>query len=129
MVEDLLRVGADLSLLDRWGNSVLHMAAREGHDKILSVLLKNKSAAPLIDHPNGEGKGSRTAAEVSLSFSRIAWHLINVCALTLTHRWSLGQLEFMLSCGYFCCLPLQTPLKVIWERHLVFFEKAGLSKQ
>lgn len=56
-MEDLLRVGADLSLLDRWGNSVLHMAAREGYDKILSVLLKNKNAAPLIDHPNGEGKG------------------------------------------------------------------------
>ncbi|XP_038167493.1 nuclear factor NF-kappa-B p105 subunit isoform X1 [Arvicola amphibius] len=55
VVEDLLRVGADLSLLDRWGNSVLHLAAREGHDKILSILLKNKKAALLLDHPNKDG--------------------------------------------------------------------------
>lgn len=61
VVEDLLRVGADLSLLDRWGNSVLHLAAKEGHDKILSILLKNRKAALLIDHPNGEGKGGRLA--------------------------------------------------------------------
>jgi nuclear factor NF-kappa-B p105 subunit len=61
VVEDLLRVGADLSLLDRWGNSVLHLAAKEGHDRILSILLKSRKAAPLIDHPNGEGKSSRLA--------------------------------------------------------------------
>lgn len=57
MVEELLRVGADMSLLDRWGNSALHLAAKEGHDKVLSVLLKSKKAALLLDHPNGEGKG------------------------------------------------------------------------
>lgn len=56
VVEDLLRAGADLSLLDRLGNSVLHLAAKEGHDKILGILLKHKKAAQLIDHPNGEGK-------------------------------------------------------------------------
>lgn len=56
VVEDLLRAGADLSLLDRTGNSVLHLAAKEGQDKILSILLKHKKAAPLMDHPNGEGK-------------------------------------------------------------------------
>lgn len=56
VVEDLLRAGADLSLLDRLGNSVLHLAAKEGHDKILSILLKHKKAALLINHPNGEGK-------------------------------------------------------------------------
>ncbi|XP_002916536.1 nuclear factor NF-kappa-B p105 subunit isoform X1 [Ailuropoda melanoleuca] len=55
VVEDLLRAGADLSLLDRTGNSVLHLAAKEGQDKILSILLKHKKAAPLMDHPNGEG--------------------------------------------------------------------------
>lgn len=69
VVEDLLRVGADLSLLDRWGNSVLHLAAREGHDKILSVLLKNRKAALLIDHPNGEGKGQFLATQPSHSAS------------------------------------------------------------
>lgn len=56
VVEDLLRAGADLSLLDRLGNSVLHLAAKEGHDKILGILLKHKRTALLIDHPNGEGK-------------------------------------------------------------------------
>uniref|UniRef100_A0A452RR45 Nuclear factor NF-kappa-B p105 subunit n=1 Tax=Ursus americanus TaxID=9643 RepID=A0A452RR45_URSAM len=55
VVDDLLRAGADLSLLDRAGNSVLHLAAKEGQDKILSILLKHKKAAPLMDHPNGEG--------------------------------------------------------------------------
>ncbi|XP_012510833.1 PREDICTED: nuclear factor NF-kappa-B p105 subunit isoform X1 [Propithecus coquereli] len=55
VVEDLLRAGADPSLLDRVGNSVLHLAAKEGHDKILSVLLRHDKAARLIDHPNGEG--------------------------------------------------------------------------
>ncbi|CAO2600122.1 Nuclear factor NF-kappa-B p105 subunit [Lemmus lemmus] len=67
VVEDLLRVGADLSLLDRWGNSVLHLAAREGHDKILSVLLKDKKAALLIDHPNGEGLNAIHIAVMSNS--------------------------------------------------------------
>lgn len=56
VVEDLLRAGADLSLLDRLGDSVLHLAAKEGHDKVLSILLKHERAALLIDQPNGEGK-------------------------------------------------------------------------
>lgn len=56
VVEDLLRAGADLTLLDRSGNSALHLAAKGGHDEILSILLKHKKAAQLINHPNGEGK-------------------------------------------------------------------------
>ncbi|XP_060003624.1 nuclear factor NF-kappa-B p105 subunit isoform X4 [Lagenorhynchus albirostris] len=55
VVEDLLRAGADLTLLDRSGNSALHLAAKGGHDEILSILLKHKKAAQLINHPNGEG--------------------------------------------------------------------------
>ncbi|XP_056659122.1 nuclear factor NF-kappa-B p105 subunit isoform X4 [Monodelphis domestica] len=55
VVEDLLRAGADVSLLDRLGNSALHLAAKEGDDKILNILLKHKKILPLIDHPNGEG--------------------------------------------------------------------------
>ncbi|XP_044537564.1 nuclear factor NF-kappa-B p105 subunit [Gracilinanus agilis] len=54
VVEDLLRAGADVSLLDRLGNSALHLAAKEGDDKILNILLKHKKISPLIDHPNGE---------------------------------------------------------------------------
>ncbi|XP_053779053.1 nuclear factor NF-kappa-B p105 subunit isoform X4 [Desmodus rotundus] len=67
VVEDLLRAGADLSLLDRLGNSVLHLAAKEGHDKILSVLLKHKKAALLINHPNGEGQSAVHTAVMSNS--------------------------------------------------------------
>lgn len=67
VVEDLLRAGADLSLLDRMGNSVLHLAAKEGHDKILSILLKHKKAALLVDHPNGEGQNAIHIAVMSNS--------------------------------------------------------------
>ncbi|XP_068831829.1 nuclear factor NF-kappa-B p105 subunit isoform X1 [Capricornis sumatraensis] len=67
VVEDLLRAGADLSLLDRLGNSVLHLAAKEGHDKILGILLKHKKAAQLIDHPNGEGLNAIHVAMMSNS--------------------------------------------------------------
>ncbi|XP_027628732.1 nuclear factor NF-kappa-B p105 subunit [Tupaia chinensis] len=67
VVEDLLRAGADLSLLDRLGNSVLHLAAKGGHDKVLSVLLKHKKAPLLIDRPNGEGLNAIHVAVVSPS--------------------------------------------------------------
>ncbi|NWU76879.1 NFKB1 factor, partial [Onychorhynchus coronatus] len=55
VVEDLLRAGADVSLLDRHGNSVLHLAATEGDDKILSLLLKHEKVSPMVDLSNGEG--------------------------------------------------------------------------
>ncbi|XP_073897547.1 nuclear factor NF-kappa-B p105 subunit isoform X3 [Castor canadensis] len=67
VVEDLLRSGADLSLLDRLGNSVLHLAAKEGHDTILSIVLKHRKAALLIDHPNGEGLNAIHIAVMSNS--------------------------------------------------------------
>ncbi|NXW80580.1 NFKB1 factor, partial [Hirundo rustica] len=55
VVEDLLRAGADVSLLDRHGNSVLHLAATEGDDKILSLLLRHEKVSPMVNLPNGEG--------------------------------------------------------------------------
>ncbi|CAM4657691.1 nuclear factor NF-kappa-B p105 subunit isoform X4 [Lepidochelys kempii] len=55
VVEDLLRAGADVSLLDRHGNSILHLAAKEGDDKILNILLKHERTSPMINHTNGEG--------------------------------------------------------------------------
>ncbi|KAM8802903.1 nuclear factor NF-kappa-B p105 subunit isoform 2-T2 [Rhynchonycteris naso] len=67
VVEDLLRAGADPSLLDRLGNSVLHLAAKDGHDKILDILLKHKKAALLINHPNGEGLNAIHVATMSNS--------------------------------------------------------------
>ncbi|NXN79327.1 NFKB1 factor, partial [Bombycilla garrulus] len=54
-VEDLLKAGADVSLLDRHGNSVLHVAATEGDDKILSLLLRHEKVSPMLNLPNGEG--------------------------------------------------------------------------
>ncbi|NWV21895.1 NFKB1 factor, partial [Origma solitaria] len=55
VVEDLLKAGADVSLLDRHGNSVLHLAATEGDDKIMSLLLKHEKVSPMVNLPNGEG--------------------------------------------------------------------------
>lgn len=55
VVEDLLKAGADVSLLDRHGNSVLHLAAAEGDDKVLSLLLKHKKISPMVNLSNGEG--------------------------------------------------------------------------
>ncbi|NWY75431.1 NFKB1 factor, partial [Erithacus rubecula] len=55
VVEELLKAGADVSLLDRHGNSVLHLAATEGEDKILSLLLRHEKVSPMINLPNGEG--------------------------------------------------------------------------
>ncbi|XP_062348967.1 nuclear factor NF-kappa-B p105 subunit isoform X2 [Cinclus cinclus] len=55
VVEDLLKAGADVSLLDRHGNSVLHLAATEGDDKILSLLLRHEKVSPMVNLPNGEG--------------------------------------------------------------------------
>lgn len=67
MVEDLLRAGADLSLLDRLGNSVLHLAAKEGQDRILGILLKHRKAALLINQPNGEGKRKHTHRGITIT--------------------------------------------------------------
>ncbi|XP_012583305.1 PREDICTED: nuclear factor NF-kappa-B p105 subunit isoform X2 [Condylura cristata] len=69
VVEDLLWAGADPSLLDRAGNSVLHLAATGGYDKVLGVLLKHKQAALLLDHPNGEGEPRRLAGGVGWQLS------------------------------------------------------------
>ncbi|XP_005044950.1 PREDICTED: nuclear factor NF-kappa-B p105 subunit isoform X1 [Ficedula albicollis] len=55
VVEELLKAGADVSLLDRHGNSVLHLAATEGDDKILSLLLRHEKVSPMVNFPNGEG--------------------------------------------------------------------------
>lgn len=67
VVEDLLQAGADLSLLDRLGNSALHLAAKEGQDKILSILLKHQKAALLVDQPNREGLSAIHVAVTSNS--------------------------------------------------------------
>ncbi|MGH0177961.1 UNVERIFIED_CONTAM: hypothetical protein FKN15_018633 [Acipenser sinensis] len=54
-VEALLKANADLSLADRHGNTALHLAAKQGESKILSLLLQRQEAAGLIKLPNSEG--------------------------------------------------------------------------
>ncbi|XP_025071444.1 nuclear factor NF-kappa-B p105 subunit isoform X7 [Alligator sinensis] len=54
VVEDLLKAGADVSSLDRHGNSVLHLAAQEGDDNILGILLKHKKTSLMINLSDGE---------------------------------------------------------------------------
>ncbi|XP_061850202.1 nuclear factor NF-kappa-B p105 subunit isoform X3 [Colius striatus] len=58
VAEDLLRAGADVSLLDRHGNSVLHLAATQGDDRMLSLLLRHEKVSPMLDLSNGEGLGA-----------------------------------------------------------------------
>ncbi|KAJ7327088.1 hypothetical protein JRQ81_016847 [Phrynocephalus forsythii] len=55
VVKALLRAGADVSLLDRHGNSVMHLAAKHGDEKVLKVLLNHKEASLIKDLPDGEG--------------------------------------------------------------------------
>lgn len=55
IVENLVAAGADIAILDRHGNSALHLAAKEGKADILEILLKHKNIAKIIDLPNGDG--------------------------------------------------------------------------
>ncbi|KAH0615883.1 hypothetical protein JD844_026485 [Phrynosoma platyrhinos] len=55
VVKDLLSTGADMTLLDRHGNSVLHLAVKQGDEKVLNILLNHKEASLMKDLPNGEG--------------------------------------------------------------------------
>lgn len=57
LVEFLLQAGADPTLLDRSGNSVLHLAVQAGDDEMLKILLKylNVSNMYLLNEPNYHG--------------------------------------------------------------------------
>ncbi|XP_054997664.1 nuclear factor NF-kappa-B p105 subunit isoform X2 [Sorex araneus] len=65
VVEALLGAGADPGLLDRSGDSALHLAAKAGLDQVLSVLLRHQGAGPLLDLPNGDGLTALHAAVLS----------------------------------------------------------------
>ncbi|XP_054681625.1 nuclear factor NF-kappa-B p105 subunit isoform X2 [Grus americana] len=73
VVEDLLKAGADVSLLDRHGNSVLHLAATEGDEKILSLLLKHEKVSSMVDLSNGEGLGAIHMVVMANSMSCLKW--------------------------------------------------------
>ncbi|XP_070614068.1 nuclear factor NF-kappa-B p105 subunit isoform X3 [Erythrolamprus reginae] len=55
IVKALLGAGADVNLLDRHGNSVFHLAAQQGDEVVLSILLQHKEASAMRDLPNGDG--------------------------------------------------------------------------
>ncbi|KAG8134450.1 hypothetical protein E2320_007561 [Naja naja] len=54
IVRALLGAGADVNLLDRHGNSVFHLAAQQGDEVALSMLLQHKEASVTRDLPNGD---------------------------------------------------------------------------
>ncbi|KAL8206863.1 UNVERIFIED_CONTAM: hypothetical protein K2H54_032632 [Gekko kuhli] len=68
-VKALLRAGADVTLLDRHGNSVLHLAAKQGDEKVLNVLLHHKEASLMKDLPNSEGLNATHLAVMANSVS------------------------------------------------------------
>uniref|UniRef100_A0ABM5GJX4 Nuclear factor NF-kappa-B p105 subunit n=1 Tax=Pogona vitticeps TaxID=103695 RepID=A0ABM5GJX4_9SAUR len=69
VVKDLLRAGADMSLVDRHGNSVLHLAAKQGDEKVLKVILNHKEASLIKDLPDGEGLAAIHLAVMANSVS------------------------------------------------------------
>ncbi|XP_053559471.1 nuclear factor NF-kappa-B p105 subunit isoform X2 [Bombina bombina] len=54
-VQDILNAGGDPLLLDRHGNSVLHLACKEEDATTLSILLKHPKTAQIINLPNNDG--------------------------------------------------------------------------
>ncbi|XP_054846407.1 nuclear factor NF-kappa-B p105 subunit [Eublepharis macularius] len=68
-VKALLRAGADVTLLDRHGNSVLHLATKQGDEKVLNVLLNHQEASLMKDLPNGEGLNAVHLAVMANSVS------------------------------------------------------------
>ncbi|XP_028272683.1 nuclear factor NF-kappa-B p105 subunit [Parambassis ranga] len=54
-VEALLLAGADPSLTDRHGNTVLHLAAQQEDGGMVQVLLKHKELRGLLEHTNTAG--------------------------------------------------------------------------
>ncbi|XP_069834481.1 nuclear factor NF-kappa-B p105 subunit isoform X2 [Dendropsophus ebraccatus] len=55
VVQDILEAGGDPLMLDRNGNSVLHLACKKGDAESLSVLLNHPKITEIINHSNNEG--------------------------------------------------------------------------
>ncbi|XP_075465190.1 nuclear factor NF-kappa-B p105 subunit isoform X3 [Ascaphus truei] len=55
IVQDILTTGGDPMLLDRHGNSALHLACKEGDAQTLSVLLKHEKMIEITNLPNNDG--------------------------------------------------------------------------
>ncbi|XP_073495254.1 nuclear factor NF-kappa-B p105 subunit [Phyllobates terribilis] len=55
IVQDILKAGGDPLMLDRKGNSVLHLACKEGDAETLNILLNHSKITEIINLPNNEG--------------------------------------------------------------------------
>lgn len=55
IVQDILKAGGDPLMLDRNGNSVLHLACKEGDVATLNILLNHPKITEIIDLSNNEG--------------------------------------------------------------------------
>ncbi|XP_044130636.1 nuclear factor NF-kappa-B p105 subunit [Bufo gargarizans] len=55
IVQEILKAGGDPLMLDRNGNSVLHLSCRGGDAATLSILLNHPKITKIIDLPNNEG--------------------------------------------------------------------------
>uniref|UniRef100_A0A8C5PSH3 Nuclear factor NF-kappa-B p105 subunit n=1 Tax=Leptobrachium leishanense TaxID=445787 RepID=A0A8C5PSH3_9ANUR len=66
-VQDILEAGGDPLLLDRHGNSILHLACREGDEKTLAIVLKHKDIGKIIDLPSCDGLSAIHVAVIANS--------------------------------------------------------------
>lgn len=86
MVALLIRAGADPTILDRFGNSVLHLAVQAGDDKMLQVLLDHQFSGykNLLNMPDYHGKdhrhykgGSKVVVKLNVCFCFLFFTLMH----------------------------------------------------
>ena len=59
-VQALLLAGADVTLVDRHGNTVLHLAAQQKEGGMLGFLLQHQEVTELVELPNAAGTHTHT---------------------------------------------------------------------
>lgn len=89
LLERLIELGADLTVLDKRSNSLLHYAAGYGRYLFLPRLLEGKAAA-LLNHPNEDGQTPLDVARMNLSQEKVADDVRKVIDL-LTERGAEGK--------------------------------------
>ncbi|KAM9330490.1 nuclear factor NF-kappa-B p105 subunit [Gastrophryne carolinensis] len=69
VVQDILDAGGDPLMLDRNGNSVLHLACKEGDEATLAILLKHSKITEILDLANNDGLSAVHEAVLSNSLT------------------------------------------------------------
>ncbi|XP_072261734.1 nuclear factor NF-kappa-B p105 subunit isoform X2 [Pyxicephalus adspersus] len=67
VVEEILKAGGDPLMLDRNGNSVLHLACKEGDATTLGILLKHQKITEIVNLPNNDGLSAAHIAVIANS--------------------------------------------------------------